>query len=324
MIEVKRIGRDRRASSSCSATRSDSTSTATLAPTVGMFVATRIKPQARVFAESRGRRSASRSTSKSCAPARRRTCACSNYWPLLEARACASRGTRRSPPARRAPGPPAPSRRCAYSYASGWGEADLGVERLLAETLRRPRCPGWRGAAGRGWRRRARPSGTTRLTRPQSAAVRASIGVAGHSRARAPACGRELRADGDQWRVAEPTALPARSGEAGGLGRDREVGGGDELAAGGGGEAVHPGHDRLGDATASSIISSVHASSSSRSDVEVGAGEVAKSWPAENTGPLAARITPRALLSPAARNAAVISRHAGRATARCGARAGSS
>jgi hypothetical protein len=45
--------------------------------------------------------------------------------------------------------------------------------------------------------------------------------------------------------VAEPAALAAGDGEAGGVGGHRQVGAGDELAPGGGGQPVHPGDDHL-------------------------------------------------------------------------------
>ena len=95
-------------------------------------------------------------------------------------------------------------------------------------------------------------AGTTRLTRPQSAAVRASIGspVNAISRAR-------LRPDvaghGDERRVAEQAALAARDGEGGVLRRHRQVARRHQLAPGRGGQGVHLGAHRLGD-----VLQGVH------------------------------------------------------------------
>ena len=54
-------------------------------------------------------------------------------------------------------------------------------------------------------------------------------------------------------------------------------------------------------------IISVHTSNSRRAAARSAPAMSAKLWPAENTGPLAARITPRASLAPTSRKAAVSS-----------------
>src|SRR5437762_9191662 len=122
-------------------------------------------------------------------------------------------------------------------------QIDRVVEGVLAERLRGD------ATAARGARERL---GLLREPRARDDAVDeppgergAGIdGIAGErqlERALAPDRARHR----DHRRVAEPAALAARGGEARLVGRDREVAGGDELATGGGGEAVHARYDRL-------------------------------------------------------------------------------
>ena len=173
------------------------------------------------------------------------------------------------------------------------GRADRGRPARRSPACRSPstaRCRAWRGAirsrsAASSW-----SSGTTRLIRPHSAAVAASISVAGQRHLERPLAA-DVAGYRHERRVAEQPALAARQREAGRLGGDREVAG-DQLAAGGGGQRVHLGDHRLGD-----VLDRVHhlgAHVEQAGHREGGAGMSPKLWPAENTGPLAASITPSA------------------------------
>ena len=99
-------------------------------------------------------------------------------------------------------------------------------------------------ASGRRRRSSSSSSGTTRLIRPHSAAVAASIAspVNAISSARLRPI---VAGDGDERGVAEQPALAAGNGEAGRVGGDGEVAAGDELAPGGGRQRVHPRAHRL-------------------------------------------------------------------------------
>ena len=121
----------------------------TLAPTIGLFVATRIKPQARCSPRAEAS-CASRSTSSGSAAARRSTCGSSDERDdraLLEARPALLeeggepffRVGRLARPGHHVEG---------VLVCGALVEADLGVEGLLAERLRSPAAAGRTLAAG--------------------------------------------------------------------------------------------------------------------------------------------------------------------------------
>ncbi len=84
----------------------------------------------------------------------------------------------------------------------------------------------------------------------------------------------------------------AGRGEAGGVGGDGEVGGGDELAAGGGGDAVDLGDDRLGAGGRCAASGGSRGRRRLRRPGGSGLARISRrSWPAQKAGPLAARMT---------------------------------
>ena len=262
---------------------------ATLAPTNGLFVATRIKPQARVRREPRRR--VHRDRHRAPAGRRRPTSACFNWVALRSGRA--SRGRRRIPLGRRATGSTGSSRR-GRAHTAALVQADLRTS-----ACRAPSTPGFPGSrrsrftvASSSWSAR-----TTWLTSPQSRTC-GRRWCHRSSRAPSPAsgrycaprqpmvCGRTNRPCRREWRSRRPRTprrgrrlrragsrprWPSRARATTGWGMDCIVTmdlGAHRAAHGSPRRRRRPGHGSRGRG---------------------------------KTGPLAARITPRALLSPAAR-----------------------
>ena len=124
-------------------------------------------------------------------------------------------------------------------------KAHLGVEGLLADPLRSPTAAGRTAQQADGGVVELRGGDDV----VDEAPVERGAGVdrvPGQTELQRPLLGHIAR-HGHQRRVAEPSALAAGRGEAGVLGSHRQVRGRDELAAGGGRQAVHARHDGLGD-----------------------------------------------------------------------------
>ena len=193
----------------------------------------------------------------------------------------------------------------ANAYALSLVQVDLGVEALLAEPLDSSAAPG--GAGDQVARRLVQlVSWDDLLIRPQSAAVRASIGspVNAISSARLRPMLRATATSG-VWQNSPP--LPPGMAKAASSGGHGEVARGHELAPRSRRQGVH-----LGDHGLRDRLDRVHHLGA---DLEEAAGVGQRRRHAcrrscdrrENTGPLAARITPSASLPPTSRTAAVSS-----------------
>ena len=179
----------------------------------------------------------------------------------------------------------------------GQVHADLGVEGLLAQRLRRRRCPGWPGASRSSTAASSSSSGTTRLISPQSAAVAASMAspVRAISRARLRPMVRPMATMGV---VQNHPALPPGRGEARPTRRPRP------------GRTTPPAGTRRrwpgrapwppppAGSTGGSASRRCRRCSRRAHRLRSAPSMSAKSWPDENTGPLAASTTPRASDAP--------------------------